>query len=416
MIKRLLNVGLSGGGLAGKFILLFLLARLLTPGDFGTYGIIAATLSYCLYLVGLDFYTFAGREMAQTNRQKWPSMLRDQGVLYIFSYLVVIPQLGLLFWFNILPKELAVVFFILLVSEHLSLEYARTLVTLGRPIASGVLMFVRTGTLGYALIYYYINRIGEIELFAVVWAWAGIDMIALCLGVLLLRKLPWAGRNRNVDWPWIIKGIRVALLLLIGTLALRGIFTIDRYFIDMVSGREMLGVYTLYLGISSGLIGLLDAAVFSFNYPKLISIYKRSDIIEFGRAKFIFFWQTILTIIVMSSVALLLIKYALHWVGKPVYLEQISIFYLLLTASSIFGLGHVPHYVLYAMGRDRSIVVSNTVGFVSFIIFSVIFGYLYKMTGVALAMILSATITGATKQYSTHSGNSLVDGQKTTRP
>ncbi len=95
----------------------------------------------------------------------------------------------------------------------------------------------------------------------------------------------------------------------------------------------------------------------------------------------------------------MLVVPVLKWIGKPLYLQNLSVFYLLLAASTLFVIGHIPHYSLYAMGHDRSIVGAHIASFIAFIVFSALLAPPYGMCGVAIALFMAITLAGALKQW-----------------
>lgn len=391
----------------GKFLLIFFLARILPPEEVGMYGLFAATVNYSMYLLGLDFYTFSGRAMLHAKNTMWPAMLRDQAVLFICSYLVVFPLLGFVFFFGLLPVKYVQVFYVLLVVEHLSQELNRLMVTMGKPLAAGVYLFIRSGAWCYALIAAYVGEFIKIDLQIVLRLWAIADSLVLIGGIFLLRKLPWANLTWSINWAWIYQGLKVAALFLMGTLAARGMLTLDRYVVEAYSGREMLGVYTFYMGICFSLISFVDAAVFSFRYPVLVSLYKSNQQAAFKSARRDFGRQTLLAVMALALVAGLLIVPVLEWIGKPIYMQHLPIFFMLLAASVLYVISHIPHYALYAMGHDRSIVGAHIVGFAAFIIFTVILAPRYEMRGVAVALLMAIAFVGVLKQWKFLSVNKL---------
>lgn len=398
-LSILLNVGLRGGGLVGKFLLIFFLARILTPAQMGTYGIFSATVSYSLYLIGLDFYIFAARSMASSKISKWPVMLRDQGVLFCCTYVLVFPLLSLIFLKDLLPADLVIVFYVLLVLEHLSQEFYRLLIIYGRPLAAGNVLFIRFGAWCYVLVATYLAGFTVISLSVVLWAWAVADLVALTLAMWLVRDLLSGMSVVSVNWSWIKQGLRVSAFFLVGTMALRGIFTFDRYFIEFFSNAEMLGAYTIYFGISSILIAFTDSAVFSYHYPSLIKIYKMGDFFAFSQAVTSFAKRSLLGVAILAVAVGVLTVPTLQWVGKPIYLEHLSTFYLLLTASAIYTIGHIPHYSLYAMGCDQAIVYTHIIGFISFLAFGIPLGSIAGANGVAFSLVIATSVIGGFKQW-----------------
>jgi O-antigen/teichoic acid export membrane protein len=401
MMHRLFNLCMRGAGMVGKFLLIFFLARILPPEEVGIYGLFTVTVSYALYLLGLDFYTYSGRGMLHDEKKMWPAMLRDQAVLFACSYLVVFPLLGLVFIAGLLPDKYALAFYILLILEHLSQELNRLMVIINKPLAAGAFSFIRSGAWCYALVAVYLYGLIKVDLQIVLWQWALADTLVLISGIWMLRKLPWANMTWRINWTWIYEGLKVAVPFLFGTLALRGLFTLDRYFIETFSGREILGVYTLYTGICFSLIGFVDAAVFSFRYPILVSLYKSGKRAAFNAAKRDFVRQTLVVVILLTLAMGLSIVPVLQWINKPIYQQHLPVFFVLLAASAVFVISHIPHYTLYAMGQDRSIVGAHIAGFFVFIVFSelLVQSYMMGMVGVAIALLVAIVVMWVLKQW-----------------
>ena len=81
-LARLTNIALRGMTLGSKFVLIFVLAKLLEPAEVGLYGLFTVSSGYVLMALGFDFYTYATRELINTDRSQWLSLLRDQSVFY----------------------------------------------------------------------------------------------------------------------------------------------------------------------------------------------------------------------------------------------------------------------------------------------------------------------------------------------
>lgn len=64
---RLLNLALRAATLFSKFALVFVLAKFLETSEVGLYGLLAATISYVLFALGFDFYTFSTRGSSLTS-------------------------------------------------------------------------------------------------------------------------------------------------------------------------------------------------------------------------------------------------------------------------------------------------------------------------------------------------------------
>jgi len=389
--QRLLNVALRGMTLASKFLLIFFLARFLEPAELGLYGLLTATIGYALYLLGFDFYAFTTRELLRRERGEWGGLLKDQGALSAVLYVVFLPLLCLVFFNGLLPWNVAGWFFALLVLEHLTQELGRLLIAISEQLLASLVLFLRSGLWAVtvtALMYF---ETDARTLNFVLGAWTLGGLFALLLGTYRITQLKIGGWRKAVDWKWIGKGLKIAIPLLIATLAIRGLFTLDRYWFEALAGLEVLGAYVLFMGFSNALMSFLDAGVFAFSYPCLITAHSRQDATAFRRGVRKLLLQTLVLSIAFAVIALLLIGPLLQWLNRPLYIEQQGLFPWLLLATVLYAVGMVPHYALYAQGHDRPIIQSHIASLLIFIPATWLFS-LYS-TLLAVPLGLSAAFT-----------------------
>jgi O-antigen/teichoic acid export membrane protein len=366
-ITRLINIALRGMTLASKFLLIFFLARFLEPAELGLYGLLAATIGYALYLLGFDFYTFTTREILKHDRSEWGGLLKDQGALSLVLYAIFLPLLSLVFFKGLLPWHVASWFFALLVLEHLTQELGRLFIAISEQLLASIVLFLRSGIWAVAVtaLMFFAPELRSLNVVLGAWTVGGIA--ALLLGAYRLNQLGIAGWHKKIDWSWIRKGLKVAIPLLVATLAIRGVFTLDRYWLGALAGLDILGAYVLFMGICNALMSFLDAGVFAFIYPGLISAYNKQDSDAFRQGLRKMLIQTLLLTIVFAAFAIVLITPLLNWLNKPLYFEHQDLFQWLLLATLLYAVGMVPHYALYAQGQDRPIIHSHIASLVCFI-------------------------------------------------
>nr|WP_306470438.1 hypothetical protein [Pseudomonas sp. efr-133-TYG-103a] len=364
--RRLLSVALRSLTLGCKFVLVFFLARLLNPEDLGLYGLMVVTVSYALYVLGFDFYTYTTRELLKYDRSRWGEFLKSQVALTAVLYALAMPGLSILFYQDLLPWALLSWFFALLVLEHLNQELSRLLVAVSEQLTVSVMLFVRSGAwaiLVTALMYYDEDYR---TLPVVLGAWLIGGGVAMVIALHKLSRLNIGGWRADVDWRWIATGLKVAVPLVIATLALRGISTVDRYWFEHTAGLRYLGAYVLFGGLSAALISFLDAGVFSFIYPNLIKLHHEKKVNEFNDELKKLMIHTVFVSLAFSIIAFLAIDPMLEWLGKDVYIQQRDLFPWILAGTVLSGLSMIPHYGLYAKGIDAPIIKSHLVGFVVF--------------------------------------------------
>src|SRR5699024_2857990 len=131
-----------------------------------------------------------------------------------------------------------------------------------------VMTFVRQGVWPLVLLLFMFNNKGYRDLEYVLLFWSIGSAACVAMSLMPLRSLSWVGWMR-INWKWVQTGIMIAIPLLFATLSLRALFTADRYIFDFINGKQLLGVYTLYSGISLSLLTFVNSSVFVFIYPKL---------------------------------------------------------------------------------------------------------------------------------------------------
>lgn len=358
-VSRLVNMLLRGLTLLSRFFFIFMLAKFLSPSDVGLYGLVTATVGYSLFIVGLDFYTYSTREIAQSDRSHWGWVLKNQASLTLLLYVFLLPTSLLLFQFGLLPWKLAPIFIGLVVVEHICQELMRFYIAASRQLTATVILFLRQALWAVAAVILFFVDVNSRHLLLVLTLWLVSASIAIIYGVVCIYKMKLGAWTKPIDKRWIVKGIKVALPLLVATLAYRALFTVDRYWIESLIGLEVVGAYVIYYGLASTLLAFLDAGVFSYAYPAMIKAYN-DDQVALYRKKF---KDMVLLGLVLSlmfvAASLVALPWLLDWLDKSVYSDNLSLYYWVLASTVVTGLSYVPHFGLYAQQIDRPIVLSH---------------------------------------------------------
>jgi O-antigen/teichoic acid export membrane protein len=364
---NVLSVGFRFLTLAAKFLIAFFLARFLDPHEFGLYGLLLATITYSIYIVGLDFYNFSTRELCGNSLEIRGQLLKSQVALMILQHLTIGPFLLLIFSYELLPWYLVYWFYTLLVLEHINQEVWRMFAAISRPVTASLLLFLRSGLWVFFVIYFMseFEDLRSLEFIFLCWTIGG--LIAIFMSFYVLKNENIKGWSLPVNWKWIRQGLLKALPLLISTLVLQAVYTIDRYWFQLLNGLPALGAYILFIGICNSLVSFLDAGVFSFIYPKLIELHRRGEVNEYEQLMKKLLINTLVLAFVFSLAAIVVMPLILNWIGKPVYISMYGAFNWLLLGTVFFSLSMVPHFGLYAKGLDRIILNSHIVGLIVFI-------------------------------------------------
>lgn len=364
---RFLNIGLRCLTLGAKFLLIFFLAKFLEPNELGLYGLLVAAVGYALYLLGLDFYSYTTRELLKHEKGQWGALLKNQAALTMILYCIFLPLLVLIFINGSMPWQMAGWFFALLILEHLNQEAMRLLIAASEPFWANIVLFLRQGSWALIIVaaMFFEDSMRNLKFVLAAWILGG--GLALFLAMWRIVRMRTGGWRQRVDWHWIAQGIKVALPLLVATLAVRGIFTFDRYWLESTAGLEVLGAYVLFLGLANAMGAFLEAGVFAFIYPELIKAYQQADTAAFRIGMRRLWQQTVALIAVFSLVAIGGIGILLNWLDRPLYHEYVGLFPWVLLAIALYQLSMIAHYGLYAQRHDRTIIGSHIAALLVFV-------------------------------------------------
>ncbi len=292
--------------------------------------------------------------------------IKSQALLSLTLYVIFFSVLLILARAMGISQLIYIWFLPLLILEHLNQEISRIQIALSRQEIAGTCLFIRQGSwpIGLGVFWLYYPTLANINY--VFFAWTLSSLAAASIGVRAIWNERLQGWKLPIDWAWLKRGIKASLTLLIATLALRGMQTIDRYWLEAISNMEIVGAYMIFIGIAGTMLSLLDAGSFSYAYPRLLHLVKAKESREISRIVSTLFLTTFTLSTLFSITLFFLMPTLLHWIGKDLYLQEIDLFYWILIATIVNALGHVPHYALYAFGRDREIAIANAVGLAVF--------------------------------------------------
>jgi O-antigen/teichoic acid export membrane protein len=263
------------------------------------------------------------------------------------------------------------------------------LIAISEQLLASVLLFIRQGTWAIAVTVLMATEPQTRSLDYVLGAWTVAGLAAVLVGAYRLTQLHIGGWHKKIDWHWIATGLKVSIPFLIATLAIRGVFTLDRYWLESLGGLEIVGAYVLFMGIGGTLMAFLDAGVFSLSYPGLFSAYQKKQPALFRKNLRLLLIQTVVLTVAFAVVSLLLLSPLLVWLGNPLYAATQYLYPWVLATMVLYALGMVPHYALYAQGLDRPIIQSHIASLLVFVIATWLFAQSWPLLAVPLGLCVA---------------------------
>ncbi|EIO0365316.1 polysaccharide biosynthesis protein, partial [Salmonella enterica] len=191
---------------------------------------------------------------------------------------------------------------------------------------------------------------------------------------------------------WIKKGLKLSLPMLMAALAIRGIFTFDRFAIKDIGGLDVLGAYVFFASMASAVQSFLDTIVISFAFPELSKLAAEKKHEEFWITFKRFLLKTFLMSIFLCICCWLSGLIVLHWLNNQIYDRSYSLFIFLIFSTLIYCLSLIPHLGLYALREDTVIIKSQVVSLIVFIGAIIISIMLEELYMVMVGMILSFSV------------------------
>lgn len=389
LITRALNIALRGLSMGCRLLLIFVLAKILTPAELGLFGLMLATISLSVLIVGADYYTYAHREMLARPVEKWSFVIQHQIKAQFLLYIVLIPAQIFIFIFGLMEWKYALWFFTLLILEHIAQELNRLLVVMHKQLVASWVLFIRMGSwvLVVLPLMYYAEEYRDLSVLYTAWIIG--SSVAIVVAVYSVRQVLPVWEKIKTDYAWLKKGFKIGGMFLLATICFKGLLTFDRYIIEALSSIEVLGVYVFYMAIVFGAYSFLEPAVFSFLYPRMLQSYQMKDFHTYHKI----FKELVLSTIIISGLLAMVIWYTMpiiiDWVDKSIYYEYLDSLGLLIAAGFVYAVSHIPHYALYAMKKDKWIIISHITALIIFFVSIVLFRLNTGIDTVALALLLA---------------------------
>jgi O-antigen/teichoic acid export membrane protein len=349
--------------LFGKFLLLVLISRMLSPEDLGLFQIFRADLSIGMLLIGLEYSGFTTREILRRPASDAPSLVRNQLAVHLATYMVLLPALLTLFLLQddrLAP--LGGLLAMLLVVDHLGQELCRLLVTLRRPVAASALTFLRHAAWIYLLAAMVLTRRMPLDVRRICIWWLAGEATALAVGIWLLRGLPWREVCQpRLDGDLIRAGLKVGGHFMVASVPAVLLSHGDILMLKTLGGvaDDQVGIFGFYVQIRGAIVSLCAVSILSFFQPRIVGARQRGDLISY-RSEFRRALVVGLTAALLLAVAAAILIYPLVDVlNVPIYLERLDAYWAMLAMPAVYYISSLLTMRLYAAFRDRVIVLAS---------------------------------------------------------
>lgn len=375
--------------MVARLILVLAIAKLLPVESVGVFGIMLASITYGALVIGMDVYAYSQRKMIGKEINEWGVVIQHQLISHLAGYLILLPLFSLIFIFEIINTKYIFWFYSILVLEHLFQEIYRILVSMNKQILASSIMFISMGLwvlIVIPLMYTY-DDLRNLNTILIFWLLGG--LFAVSIGGYVIYSAVYKWNVLQLNMSWIKKGYGVGITFLVSSLFFKGLFVVDKYYVEILSDQDILSVYVVYSAIVLGFFNIIEPAVHSFLYPKMIETFQKKDFNGYQ----VLFKEMIVSSTVIS-ILLFILMYSgssiiIQWINIDIYTEHAVIFNILMLAGFILSLSQIFHYGLYCTKGDKWIVFANIAAFFIFLTFVFMFKDKDAIYTVSMALIWS---------------------------
>lgn len=391
--QKALSIFLRVASLAAKLLLTLYMGRYLALTEIGVYGLVFSAVMISTSLLGMRLDYVAGRDLVGASAPRVCRMIRDVGLFYTANCVVLaFVMLGVAFFAKASPLVLLSVYLIA-VFESIASVFSSNLVSMGRPLLSTALFFVRSGLWCLVVVVagLLFPQLRSVE--AILFAWTLGAALGAVLPLWSWRGLPWRETLRvSIDRAWLINALKKSFPVWLGTVGAMTASSVDRFVVSAYLDMEKVGIVTFYSSFAFALLSLVHSGFFSFSYPRLIEFHQNGKREAFTKQAFDTGIEVSVFMLVATVILGVLMPLSAPYFGKPELAAERLTFWLMLGAVWIRSVGDSFYYILYARGQDKPLWMGDMLYLLPVIVGNVILVPLIGLAGVGYSAVVAASL------------------------
>jgi O-antigen/teichoic acid export membrane protein len=355
------SVGMRVGAAAAKFGLTVVVTAYMGVESAGEFALFLTSATLLGQLIGVDFFTFAMREMASRGgAEAVKSIVAGERVLFTWTYMAGIVLAIVPFAAGFIAWEYLPIFIAISLLEQLSQELYRVLVSLRRPVLANFVYLVRGALWVLPLVAVLAMQPALRSLHTVYAAWLIGVTASVILAAVRLRHLLPGFLELTPPEPGVIRdGLRVAMPYFAGSLLLNVVEYADRYFIGAMMSTGDVGVYWLFRGITNLVPVAAYFAVYEFGFPDLAASFHVSEGHRFVRLARALLVHGVGVTAACAVGSAILAPALLSMLGQPVLIAQLPTLYILIGAAVLVSVSNALTFIVNAMRSDRVVLAAT---------------------------------------------------------
>jgi O-antigen/teichoic acid export membrane protein len=356
----LMIMGLRSGTLIAKFALTVYIARFLGLEALGTYGLIVGLAMTVPVATNFSMMLVLSRRAVTQSLPEVTGVLRHYVRIQVAMYatgLALALASGII-WDQWLFAATVVVIVAL---EQANDDIFTLLNHLRQPRLANLLMLIRYAGWIWPFVALSLLFPSMRDLPHLLGFWVAGCLVPIAVFCFVARSWPWRNAAAKIDLrQWLTGTLREGRILYVNNIAnVLGQY-LDRFLVGLFLGLELTGVYVLFWSIGNALSNLIGTSVTQIAIPNLINAHreKTGTYWRMFRALMI---ETALSSIALVIVGGLMFQFVLPYLNRPIALDWIPAFWLVLVGFVLRNAYEVQGVVFYSQSLDRLTLWSGAV-------------------------------------------------------
>jgi O-antigen/teichoic acid export membrane protein len=390
---------IRGLTLFARFVFIVFIANQLSVIEVGFYGFLAASIFIAVYLIGYEHGIYTARQIIKCKtiscKEKSVSSLTIFGLI---MFVIISPVVYFASAYNEIYNSISILyFFIIAYCESYIAEHKKVLISLGHPLYTGIIDFVKSGIWVYLLIFLVVNDLLDINLHNILLMWFLFVALSTFLIFFKLRDFyKLKNLTKKPAFNKYLNQIYSSTPFFLSGLSLLAIEVSGRVSLQMAGLQIEAGVYTFYTGFIFAIPLFVWSASVSLDHEKILTAFEHHDIKKSNKLILIMIKRSLKICFLLSVILFFGFGTLLELVDKNQYVEHINSFYLFLIVPFLHILDSHIYYLLYVRGMDKEIAASSLIGFVGLAIFQIFtinnFGIFSAVLSIIIALVISVFI------------------------
>ena len=332
LASSVMIMGIRVSMLAAKFLLTLFIARFMGLEEVGLYGLIVGASGTVQAIFRMGVFQTLSRDAIHQPQETLVRNLRyyGTGIVSLYAFLACAGFMAGLYFGK---PEIALLAILVFLTEHFAFDIFILINNQQKPRIANLLLSLQSASWIYVYVVaaFFIPSLRNLETILFFWIIGGF----LTIGFAAWLSRSWEWKKifaEKFDFNWYKNNIHTSWKLYIGDIVTVMTIYVDRFLISAFLGLELAGVYVMFAQIENAIVNLVTSGVIQVYGPKLVLAYK-----EKNHALFVSVFKksaikTLLTTAGLAVIAAIAMPYLIRFTDKPLALEYIPLYWLMLLA------------------------------------------------------------------------------------